>query len=68
MGYKMTMQAARINAGLTQVEIAKKMGVSDVCYRSWENNRHDIGSRKLELFCSIVSVPMGAIFLPKMSS
>lgn len=35
----MTMKAARVNAGLTQNEVAKVMGVSNVTISNWEKGK-----------------------------
>ena len=34
-----TMKAARVNAGLTQNEVAKVMGVSNVTISNWEKGK-----------------------------
>ena len=36
---KLTLKAARVNAGLTQVEAAKKIGVSDATLLNYEKGR-----------------------------
>ncbi len=37
MSEKITLKAARVNAGLTQKEVAGKMGVSVQTINKWEN-------------------------------
>lgn len=36
---KLTLKAARVNAGLTQVEAAKKIGISDATLLNYEKGR-----------------------------
>ena len=39
---KLTLKAARINAGMTQVDVAKKLGVSTRTVGAWENEKNKI--------------------------
>jgi len=51
---KMTLKAARINAKLTQTELAKKVGVTKktICY--WENGKARPKVDKVEAICAAV--------------
>lgn len=40
MGIKITLAAARVNAGLTQKQLAKKCGVSESAVLNWENGKN----------------------------
>lgn len=40
MSIKITMAAARINAGLTQKELATACGVSEAAVFNWENGKN----------------------------
>lgn len=39
MSIKITLAAARVNAGLTQKQLAKKCGVSESSVFNWENGK-----------------------------
>ena len=63
---KISLKMARIKTGMTQGEIAKKLGVSRNTYIDYE--RYDtpmrITTRSLD-FCRIVDIPMDEIFFEK---
>lgn len=63
---KMTLKVARVNADLTQGEIAKKMKVSRNTYNDYENYKVPMRIDKAILFSKIVSIPLDdIIFLKK---
>ncbi len=62
---KITMAAARVNAGLTQEELAEKMRVSRSTVIDWENGRRIIRPAYLFSFCSIVGMTEDDILLPE---
>lgn len=55
---KMTIKQARVLAGLTQVEMAKKLGVSTVTYLSYEKRRNEMRVNTAIKFSTIVNVPV----------
>ena len=61
---KITMKAARVSAGLTQEEIAEKMGVSRSTVIDWENGKRQIKPAYLFLFCKITGFAEDDIILP----
>ena len=61
---KITLAAARVNAGYTQLDIAEEMGVSASTVISWEKGKHKIRKAQLHMFCDICSIPVDNIFLP----
>lgn len=63
--YKISMAAARVNAKLTQSEIAEIMHVSKQTIVNWENGRVIPGPAQFTMFCDICKAPKDAIFLPK---
>lgn len=63
--YKISMEAARINAKLTQSEVAEKMAVSRQTIASWENGKIIPKPAQFKLFCDIVAAPADIIFLSK---
>ncbi|MBQ1296759.1 MAG: helix-turn-helix transcriptional regulator [Clostridiales bacterium] len=48
---KISMKAARVNAGLTQVEIAKRIGKSDATVLAWEKGRKSPRIEEFEAYC-----------------
>ncbi len=62
--FKITMAAARVNAGLTQGELAQKMGVSRFTIINWETGKVRIKPPYLHLLCEICNIPEDYIFLP----
>lgn len=61
---KITMAAARVNAGLTQSDVAKKMRVSRQTVLNWEKGKISPPFAQFKLFCDIVGIPEDNIFLP----
>lgn len=58
------MAAARIAKGLTQKELAEKMGVSRKTVLEWENGKRQIKTAYLYLFCKITGFAEEDILLP----
>ena len=61
---KLTMAAARTNAGLTQAEIAEIIGVSRVSVNKWENGVFTPSARHMQKFCEAVNLPAELILVP----
>lgn len=61
---KIPFKAARVAAGLTQEQLAKKMGVSRFTVIDWENGKREIRTPYLYLFCSITGFSEDSIILP----
>ncbi len=65
---KITLAAARTNAGLTQQEIADKMGVSRSSVINWENGKSEMKTAYLIAFCQITGFGVNDILLPTKST
>ncbi len=65
---KITLTAARVNSGLTQEEIAEKMGVSRSTIIAWENGKKEMRPAYLYAYCHITGFSEDDILLPKMST
>ena len=65
---KITLEAARVNAGLTQVQLADKMGVSRQSVIDWENGKREMRTPYLYLFCRITGFSEDDILLPLRST
>ena len=62
--YKISMAAARVNAKLTQSEVAEIMQVSKQTIVNWEKGKIVPGPAQFAMFCDICKAPKDAIFLP----
>ena len=65
---KITMEAARVNAGLTQAELAEKMGVSRATVINWESGKSEIKTAYLYMFCGLTGFSEDDILLPVKST
>lgn len=59
---KITLKAARINAGLSQAEAAKKLDVSVSTLRNWECGKTFPNQPKIERMCEVYNIPFDALF------
>lgn len=53
---KMTLKAARINAGLTQNDAAKKLNVSNKTLSNWENYISTPNANKIDAICTLYNI------------
>lgn len=65
---KISMEAARVNAGFTQQALADKMGVSRSTVVNMEKGYAEVRPLYLYAFCHVVGLPVDNISLPKMST
>lgn len=57
MTLQLTLKAARVNAGLTQKELAKQMGISEPTLIKWEKgDGKDIKLGEFEKLCKILKL------------
>lgn len=62
--YRISLAAARVNAGLTQTDVAEKMRVSKQTIVNWENGKVEMKPAQFTMYCMIVGAPTNAISLP----
>ena len=62
--YLISMAAARVNAGLTQLDLAREMRVSKQTIVNWENGHVIPGPAQFAMYCEICKAPKDAIRLP----
>jgi DNA-binding XRE family transcriptional regulator len=62
------MNAARIAAGLTQEDLAQKMGVSRQTVINWESGKSEMKTAYFYMFCQLTGFSEDDILLPKMST
>ncbi|MFR8332165.1 MAG: helix-turn-helix domain-containing protein [Oscillospiraceae bacterium] len=59
---KMTLKAARINAGLTQEQVREKTGIARSTLTRWEHGKSSLQVRDLATLCELATgVPMECI-------
>ena len=62
---KITLAAARVNAGFTQEQLAERIGVTRKTYANWENGKTKIKPGFLYAFCVLTGFSVDDILLPK---
>lgn len=60
---KITLAAARVNAGFSQMDAAKKLGVSRRTISNWENCKTYPDANQLTILCDLYKWPTDGIFL-----
>ncbi|MGN8818591.1 helix-turn-helix transcriptional regulator [Oribacterium sp. HCP28S3_H8] len=65
---KIPLRAARVAAGLTQEQLANKMGLSRTYINEVENGKAEVKTTFLYAFCHITGFTEDDILLPKMST
>ena len=66
--FQISLASARVNAKMTQEEVAKIMHVSKTTIVNWEKGKNTPGIPELSMLCELYKVPMDYIFLPKKST
>ena len=61
---QISLAAARVNAGLTQSDVAKRMRISKQTIVNWENGRIIPKQAQLYMLSSIYKIPQDNIFSP----
>ena len=62
---KITLRAARVNAGMRQIDAAQAVNVSKQTIINWENGRTYPPMDKMMDLCRYYNVPVASIFIPK---
>ena len=66
--FKISLAAARVNARMTQEDVAKIMHISKQTVANWENGKIVPKIAQLEMLCKIYNITSNFIFLPKDST
>ena len=61
---KISLRAARVNAGLSQEEMARRLGVTREAVASWETGRVKIKDIHLYAICHVTGFAPEELFLP----
>lgn len=62
--FKISLRAARVNAGMTLVDAAKALGRTRQTVSSWETGKTEPKASDLQNLCDLYGVPVEHIFLP----
>ena len=62
---KISLKAARVNAGLSQDAVAKVLKKSNKTVQLWETGRTEIDRANFEMLCHLYKVSIDDIILPK---
>lgn len=65
---KISLAAARVNAGMTQMQVAKEMGVSTQTVINWEKGKVVPGIPEVCMMSKLYNMPQEYIFLPSYST
>lgn len=68
MTLKISLKAARINAGLTQEAVAAMLKKSKVTIINWEKGKTSIDKGNFDTLCRLYSVDEDNIFLPSIAT
>lgn len=66
--FQISLASARVNAGMTQEEIAHKMGVSKKTIINWEKGNTSPSFAVIQMLSSIYNIPADYIFLSNKST
>ena len=65
---QISLAAARVNAQMTQEEVAKKMNVSKNTVVNWEKGKTEPSISQSKQISKIYNIPLDYIFLPTKSN
>lgn len=64
---KISLAAARVNAGYTQAEVAKMLHKTPQTVVNWENGKSPIDTANFVFLCELYKIPQSFIFVPNKS-
>lgn len=62
---QISLAAARVNANMTQEDVAKEMRVSKNTIVNWEKGKTSLSISDLEMLSRLYKIPKDNIFLPQ---
>lgn len=62
--FQVTLKAARVNVGLSQEQVAKRMEVTRQTVINWETGKIIPGIPEMEMLSTLYGIPTDYIFLP----
>lgn len=66
--FQISLASARVNANMTQEDVAKAMHVSKTTIVNWEKGKIIPGIPEMAMLCKIYDIPQDYIFLPTNST
>ena len=63
--FQISLAAARVNAEMTQEEVAKALGVSKQTVVNWEKSRTEIDHSQAKKLSELYNMPLNNIFFGK---
>lgn len=63
--FQISLAAARVNAEMTQEEVAKAMGVTKQTVVNWEKSRTEIDHSQAKKLSKLYNMPLNNIFFGK---
>lgn len=66
--FRISLAAARVNAGMTQDEVAKKMKVSKNTVVAWEKGTTEPKVSQGKALSDLYNIPLKFIFMPEKSN
>lgn len=67
MPFKITLKAARVNAGFTLSQAAQALGINEKTLHNWEHGKSEPKVSQLATISEKYQVPVDYIFLPEQS-
>ena len=61
---QITLKAARINAGLSQTEVAEKLNRTKETISKWETGKVKLKAIDFQQLCNLYKIEMPNVFLP----
>lgn len=65
---QISLAAARVNANLTQRDVAKALGISTQTLVNWESGRTEPSANQARALASLYKIKLDYIFLPDSSN
>ncbi|WP_303839458.1 helix-turn-helix transcriptional regulator [Selenomonas ruminantium] len=65
MDIKISLKAARVNANMTQSEVAKKLQKNKQTIVNWETGKTSIDAANFAALCELYNIGQDYIFLPE---
>lgn len=66
--FRISLAAARVNAGLTQAELGERLGIAKTTVINWENGKSEPSMSQLRSISNLSNIPMDYIFVPEQSN
>nr|DAI04152.1 MAG TPA: helix-turn-helix domain protein [Caudoviricetes sp.] len=64
--FQISLAAARVNAGMTQDDVAREMHISKQTIVNWEKGKVSPKTAQLDFLCRLYRISQDYIFLPKL--